>query len=343
VFFGDVPETVYVSETGAMEYFEPGVVPAKMMNPILSPSSITFWEQASNPALGVEHGSCSDGCPKFFYTTGTTLNERDDPFADSPSQTAKVITTSHGVGSVAWGGDYGSALYVTYPKDASVGIIKGLSATESLPAISLPGTTPYALAIPAHSNPLHYMLSGSPSTGLQLVSFTDKGPVKTASIGTNNGVGATAFGANGNYVAVVQVDLLVYDKNLNFLGKVAINGKKVGNVTLTAANEIVVDQNSNTAYVATFSGTSSKGAIVAVDLPSLSIVGSAATVGLLPLNMILSPDGGLYVANFGDTPGTISILNAGSGGVALTGSTTVGTHPGVMALHPSESRDIEFP
>ena len=336
-------EHVFVADGNGLEVAQPNDAAAQKLALTFSPSSMMFWRQ-SGSGLGVEAGDCSVlgsaddfTCSRLFYTSGTALTAVAEPTITSTPQPV-TITTSHPVGSVAFSGAPGGLLYVTYPNDASVGRILGYSEAELLPAISLHGTKPLMLAITANSNPLHFMLSGNSSSGVSLVSFTDigdSGTVKTAAIGSNNGIGVNSFGANARFVAVVNIDLLVYDKDLNFLGKVAILGKKVGTITLVAANRVVVDQGTNMAYVSSFSDPTSKGVIVAVDLSAMSIVGQVATVGVLPATMVLSPDGDhLYVANYGDTPGTVTVLNAGPGGVTFGTTIAVGKNPGVMALRP---------
>jgi hypothetical protein len=300
------------------------------MNVTPNASSMTYWQQGPDPEFASESQACPaipDYCGELFFTNGGKLFAMNAS-APGSTPTPVQVPTQFTAGSVVWGGAGGSYLYVTYPNNAAVGVIGGVSKTEHISSvINLPGTAPTAIAVALES--YGYIISGSPPGAQQLVAFNNAGPI--AGFATPSVSFANSLAANGTYVATISNGkLLVYRSDLSVWGTVSAPSSSGWN-----PYGVVIDQNSNMAYVTSLSAPTIAGQVNAVDLDALAIVGSAP-VGKGPFNMRLSWDGSiLFVANQNDgPPGTVSVFSAGAGGLSLQQTVAVGTKPGPLAIHP---------
>lgn len=319
---------IWVSDNAVSTWTVPDTT-SSPMNVAPNAASMTYWQQGLNPELAAETQACApipDYCGYLFYTNAGKLYVMNAS-APGSTPTAAQIPTQYTVGNVAWSGQGGSNLYVTYPNNAAVGVIGGVSKTEHIAnVIPLPGTTPSAIAM-GRTSAYRYIISGNPPGAQQVVAFNDNGPI--SGFATPAVSFATSLAANGTYVGVVVTGkLLVYRSDLSVWGTVSTG--------LPNPYSVVIDQNSNMAYVTSLSAPNIPGQINAVNLDTLSVVGPTVTVGTGPFNTRLSWDGSVaFVANQNDgPPGTVSVLSAGPSGLALLRTVKVGTKPGAIAIHP---------
>ena len=336
---GDHGAQIWVSDSGLSTWLTQDTTSQSIaFAPSLS--SLTYWQQGPEVVFAAEKGACAyseDDCGKLFYISGGKLFAVNTPAAGS-TPVPRAITTQYTPGTVAWGGAGGSVLYVTYPNNAAVGVIGGVSEVDYPDASINParhiirfpaGTSPNLIAVGYPLGHRHYIVSGSPAGAQQLIAFDENGPI--SGLPTPSLSIATGLAANDKYVAVVAGGkLMVYNADLSFRGTVS---------GLSNPNKVVVNEHvdsSNRAYVTNLSAPDQIGWVNAVDLDTLSVVGPIVTVGKGPFNELLNWDGNLlFVANQNDgPPGTVSVLFASENGVTLQETVKVGTKPGVMTIHP---------
>ena len=304
-------------------------------------TSLAYWQAGVDPYFGQDPTACppsTDDCGKLFYVSGGKLFVVDTP-AGGSTPVPRPVATQFTPGRVAWSGEGGRYLYVTYPNNAAVGRIEPITETEDVAGlIHLPGTSPQYITLGYPEDPQFYTISGSPGNAQQLVAFGDKGPI--SGVPTPSLSFATAISANLKFVAVIASGKLLVYSTLGGSGYYASGLSAWG--TLSSGppgwnpNNVVVDPNSNMAYVTSLSGPNTPGQVNAVNLETMSIVGPTVTIGTGPFNMVLSWDGSrLFVANQNDgPPGTVSVLSASTGGASLLHTIKVGTKPGALTIHP---------